>query len=626
MTLSPHLALLVGIDRYPSFPEASQLRGCTNDVRLVSHVLRERFGFPDSGVATLCDGEATRAAILHALDGLSAADPDACVVVHFSGHGSRVLDQGGDESDMMDETLVPYDAGGSVGRRDILDDELVERLLSLRARSVTVVLDACHSGGAFRGEWRVRGVGGGVRAEGLPAGGAGRRLREAAAQGLVTIAACREDELARELRPGGDEGPHGALSWLLCSAALALGPGATHAQVMQRVAAGARALGGHQQPLLAGDVGRALFGASRQAMRRTVPILGRAVNRVTLGAGAAHGLSPTARLDVLETGEGGRRTTVGAIRIETVRALTAVATVEEEARPGAVTGGTEALATADALGELRATVRLPEEGVPGAEQLRRAVTASPLLRIAAPGGDPGDALRVVPVRGGLRVIDGAEAVLAEATDPDPEAAAAGLCARLEDAVLARLAIALENPDETSALRGSVGMRLLRRRGGAWVEATPGPEGLPAFAEGDALAIEIWSTHAAPIWLNVLDFGVTGVVSQVYPVLNAEEALPAFGGLRIGTEPDDQLELFLPPRRDGAPLAQGTETLKVFATTAPTELRLLLPGGARGAIPSSSVGGLLQRLLGRRGAGAQGGGAAGDEDWTTVSMSFRVTKS
>ena len=96
------------------------------------------------------DEQGTRANIVAALNRLvSVARPDDVVYVHYSGHGSQVQDLNGDESDGLDETIVPQD-GRSGDVPDIVDDELDVIFSKLRAKSAVIVLDSCHSGTATR--------------------------------------------------------------------------------------------------------------------------------------------------------------------------------------------------------------------------------------------------------------------------------------------------------------------------------------------------------------------------------------------------------------------------------------------------------------------------------------------
>lgn len=140
--MSIRRALLVGINDYADAP----LRGCVNDVQQMQALLQRYYGFEAGGITLLLDSAATGAGIEAGLEWLSAGgdDADAVRVFHYSGHGSHVADQNGDEPDGRDECLVPYDykTGGM-----LIDDVLkgyYDRFPPLG--NVTLVMDCCHSG------------------------------------------------------------------------------------------------------------------------------------------------------------------------------------------------------------------------------------------------------------------------------------------------------------------------------------------------------------------------------------------------------------------------------------------------------------------------------------------------
>ncbi|MFO0769133.1 MAG: caspase family protein, partial [Nitrospiraceae bacterium] len=141
-------ALLIGINRYQVLPT---LNGSLNDIETMRQVLTTRWGFQPQHIAMLTDQAATRAGIFAAFERLvQETGPSDMVYVHYSGHGSQVEDVSGDEvDDHLDETLVPHD-GRTPNIPDITDDELEAIVARLKARSVLIVLDSCHSGTATR--------------------------------------------------------------------------------------------------------------------------------------------------------------------------------------------------------------------------------------------------------------------------------------------------------------------------------------------------------------------------------------------------------------------------------------------------------------------------------------------
>ena len=137
------LALCIGINDYPG--TGSDLSGCVNDANDWAVAFAKR-GF---SVEKLFDRKATGDGIRKAIGNLIAkAKSRDSVLIQYSGHGSFVPDQDGDEPDGTDECICPYDIGA---RGPITDDELFD-LFSARAQGVRLVMvsDSCHSGTVAR--------------------------------------------------------------------------------------------------------------------------------------------------------------------------------------------------------------------------------------------------------------------------------------------------------------------------------------------------------------------------------------------------------------------------------------------------------------------------------------------
>lgn len=136
-------ALLVGINAY----EGMRLRGCVNDVNRMRELLQQQYNMSDDMLHILLDEAATAAAIQEGLRWL--AEPDGTQtppvrLFHFSGHGTFVADESGDEPDGQDEALVPYDyqTAGMV-----LDDTLRELYHTFSPNThLVLTMDCCHSG------------------------------------------------------------------------------------------------------------------------------------------------------------------------------------------------------------------------------------------------------------------------------------------------------------------------------------------------------------------------------------------------------------------------------------------------------------------------------------------------
>lgn len=166
------------------------LPGCNHDARQMAALLHEVGDVSEAKIFT--NDQATKANLQDAITGWlpRVSRPGDTVVIFFSGHGSQLADDNGDEADKMDESLIPYDymsptvfmslvekakdgklpahlvprvssALGLVqqsGSTDegiqalmrangVSDDLFGHWLQRLAGRQVIVILDICHAGG-----------------------------------------------------------------------------------------------------------------------------------------------------------------------------------------------------------------------------------------------------------------------------------------------------------------------------------------------------------------------------------------------------------------------------------------------------------------------------------------------
>lgn len=172
---APKFALLIGINQYKTYPtdKVRDLRGTNNDVALMKNLLVGTYQFkadetPNSPVKTLLNAQATQEAIrsnfkTQLIDNAKSyfekmatkdAKDGATVVFYYSGHGSKLPDQNGDETDEIDETIVPHDSTTNVQtQKDIRDDEFDVWFKELKnyTTNITFIFDSCHSGTVTRG-------------------------------------------------------------------------------------------------------------------------------------------------------------------------------------------------------------------------------------------------------------------------------------------------------------------------------------------------------------------------------------------------------------------------------------------------------------------------------------------
>ena len=122
------------------------LPSTANDARELAAILADpdRSGYPPNQVHLLIDRDANRKSILQNLDALAAeTDASSTVIVYFSGGGLQQEFDGG-----AHYFLIPYDYDAqSLEDTTISDEELAQKLRSISARKLLVLLDCSHAGG-----------------------------------------------------------------------------------------------------------------------------------------------------------------------------------------------------------------------------------------------------------------------------------------------------------------------------------------------------------------------------------------------------------------------------------------------------------------------------------------------
>lgn len=159
------IALLIGISKYESATRKSSYRNLNTDldVELLKETLTGNIHkFLPENITVLQDEKATRDAILSAMKKISYEAKEGDIVfIYFGGHGKSIPDDGDDEADGYDESLIPYDyVTKNDDSKNIRDDEIGKILSTLKQRkpaSVLIAFDSCFSGTATRGDFAGRG-------------------------------------------------------------------------------------------------------------------------------------------------------------------------------------------------------------------------------------------------------------------------------------------------------------------------------------------------------------------------------------------------------------------------------------------------------------------------------------
>lgn len=139
-------AVLIGINYKNSNCE---LRGCENDIQDLKNILINVFKFEPENILVLLESMGgnsvpTAQNIVNAIDWLVKKNKEGFnnLWFQYSGHGTYVPDQNGDEIDGRDEAIVTSD------QKLLTDDFLFERLINRISEKTKMmaIMDCCHSG------------------------------------------------------------------------------------------------------------------------------------------------------------------------------------------------------------------------------------------------------------------------------------------------------------------------------------------------------------------------------------------------------------------------------------------------------------------------------------------------
>lgn len=325
---SQFYALLIGIDYYEPNQYYRSLMGAVRDINLVDTYLKKTLNISQEQITKLISPieeesnlQAIRGTeqepilptyqnIVKAFDELTQqANTGDIVYIHYSGHGGRAKTLFPEiKPDRQDESIVPRDIGSS-GKylRDVEIATLLKRMTD-KGLIVSVIFDSCHSGGATRGDYAIRGS--------LEIDNNDRSFHSLVAKkkelidnwqqlqkgsssktwlpnqrNYVFLAACRPSESAYEYSVHGKE-RHGALTYWMIDTLQNSTTELTYQSLYNRIKGVINGKFPHQFPLLFGEEDRLVFGEKTVSTPYTLYLshVNEQQTEVTLDAGAAQGL------------------------------------------------------------------------------------------------------------------------------------------------------------------------------------------------------------------------------------------------------------------------------------------------------------------------------------------------
>ncbi|KAL0066446.1 hypothetical protein AAF712_006488 [Marasmius tenuissimus] len=225
-------ALVIGINNYQD-QAISNLGGAAADANAFSSLLKDIYRVPAERIRNLRNEEATRQAILQAIEDLAESptitnrDP---IVIYYAGHGgeadSPFASPTGTKKEKI-QFLIPHDfvANGSStqegqGIFDLTLSRLLSRIAEKKSDNITVIFDSCHSGSGTRTDKRDETLA--LRGVELPptyaipasiikpelasdkrATVAAKGYEKKGLQSHVLLAACRQGQTAKERQSSG---------------------------------------------------------------------------------------------------------------------------------------------------------------------------------------------------------------------------------------------------------------------------------------------------------------------------------------------------------------------------------------------------------------------------------------
>lgn len=679
-------ALLIGINNYQYKNEIGGLQGCVNDTELMSSVLQSNFGFGKDDIIFLWNEEATKEGIVIQLKRiLEDCESDDTIVFYFSGHGTRRKAREANKPDNFDETILPHDTRLEAHiSRDIHDSELRNwmALLTEKTSDIHLFLDCCHSGSMVRDGkelGNIRNVRGIYTDE----------LREISSTPLKIpvqpdsylfpppaidwssisdfysmLTACGKDERAKEfpVTINGKSKYHGAFTYFLVQELVKAPARFTYQDIFEQICIRMKAVSSlSQSAQIEGNSARQPFSNVEINTMKYVPVDNHDRDEITLSAGMIHGLTVDSEWAVYEPGTKypSPEEKLGNVKIVEVDVITSTAKIMKGNKTHKISAGCRAVEEIHYYKDQKKSVYI-DSPLTELREIEKIITTdvkkSSWLRLTHTkiGADFIVALSKSGSAG--KIADKIQAEIIQVNGKDDEQVLLEMlnlprdgCKKirqnLEKMSKYFMILNLENSssnflkvkDPSSDLKELVEFTLLQKVNGEWQKAEPAYRNLPKYAEGEQIAFQVINKSSIPIYVSVLDLGLTKRISLLYPQKDASEKIaqgagqkkPDRGILRKGLIPipNDTITLCIPAdafitELPGINKKGGVEVFKLMITTKQTNFSFIEQTGlkSRGR-PESALEDLFYKYLAEMRTRDAEFKIAKQDDWFTINRAF-----
>lgn len=648
---------------------------------------------------------------------LAGSRPGDLIVFYFSGHGSRSKGAHLKAPSVWYETIMPYDSGRSAMHpegvdRDITDREIYEWLQDVAeiTSNIVLIIDSCFAGSIVRDGLSSSGNKGGIAPEENRENFSVDRLRQEnspptknnfdflpkgrsgwlpVSDTYVLLAASREYEAALTFKKKISDA-HGKKSeksvslftYYLVESLRRAKADDTYRDIWERlVPRVARRSKENQHPQIEGNSDRLLFSVKERPPHPFLRVEKRKKDLIILSGGKIHGVDLFSIWSIYPEGTKtfklDRRLSLGKIKVASVDSFTSEAEIIEEVRKGAVAPGMRAIPEKPDKPSGQGFLKVLIEGWAADEgfgavrsRLKRELQSTPSVKIV----DEPESADVLIKFGSIRAENSVSSgsgfrsylSIHDAAEQTSLLVPPQLFAKdtvnfrqigenLKKIGEYRRLYYLRNP--AGVLAGKIDFQIFTQlEDRSWLDldrTLTAKNALPVIKITDRIALRLVNRFSDPVYFCILDMGVAGDISILYPKRRGsnsgklldpfrgeqkaldDPALEDIGIAALGFKPYEEFRLSFPENfpfilpedgRQVPDIIEGIEIYKVIISTRPMDLGFIEQRGVRSHEATKETDKRLERMVAEtlRGDALYGGEetlSALKDEWCTIEKKF-----